>query len=274
VKSLKNSIPENLVNIGVEKGDCIVLHCSCKAIGRDKNYSPSDFIADLLGCIGTEGTLVMPTFTYSYSGIWNAKPFNKDKTPGVLNGVISETFRQMPGVFRSGHPTYSVAAKGKFAKEITEKKENSSPLGKGSSYDAAYKLGAKILLVGVGNNRNSMLHYCEAISSAPYNDIPFRAFWGRSALVENEGKVIEHNLVDEFPACSENFGAADEFLLKNGILKKGFVGNAESMIIKSGEMVPAILKKLDEQPDWLLCDNFTCEPCSLRKKRLREKGLI
>ena len=262
-----------LLNIGVRKGDFLIVHSSFKALGL-KDGAPDDLIHAFLAILGPEGTVMMPTFTYSYSGIWNVRPFNPATTHGADNGILTETLRQYPGALRSAHPTYSVAAHGRHAKQLTQNKENAGALGIGSSYDEAVRLDAKILLLGVGNNRNSMLHYAEVVAGLPYNDIPFREFWGRTALIERDGHSIEAPLKFEFPGCSANFGIADTYLTARGILQRGKVGLAESMLMNSRELIAAVVKKLQAEPAWLLCDHFICEPCSLRKRRLREKGLL
>lgn len=264
---------DDLMRIGVCRGDFLVVHSSFKSLGlRDR--TPSDVIATLLEAAGEDGTLMMPTFTYSYSGIWNVQPFNLAATPGRNNGILTETLRKYPGALRSGHPTYSVAAVGKHAEIVTANRENSSALGIGSSYDEAYRLGAKVLLVGMGNNRNSMLHYAEVAAGLPYNDIPFREFWGRTALVEKNGKAVEVSLEEEFPGCSQNFGVADGYLEEVGAIRRGRICSADSMLMSAKDMLEAVIARLREEPAWLLCENIVCEPCTLRKRRLRDRGLI
>ncbi|MCG2661599.1 MAG: AAC(3) family N-acetyltransferase, partial [Kiritimatiellae bacterium] len=246
---------------------------SFKALGL-KDGIPEDVIHAFLDILGPEGTLMMPTFTYSYSGIWNVRPFNPVTTPGAGNGVLTEALKKHPGALRSGHPTYSVAAIGKQAGMITQDKENASAMGKGSSYDAAIGMGAKILLLGVGNNRNSAIHYAEIMADLPYNDIPFREFWGHTALVEKDGQVKEVSLLREYPACSANFGVVDDYLLQQGIMKSGKIECAPCFLMSGKETTEAVVKRLKKEPAWLLCDNFTCEPCSLRKRRLKERQMI
>ena len=263
----------DLRNIGVKKGDFLIVHSSFKALGLKKG-TPENVISAFLEVLGPEGTLMMPTFTYSYSGIWNVRPFNSATTPGIGNGLLTETFRQYPGALRSAHPTYSVAAIGKHAKTVTQDKGKASPFGRGSSYDVAIGLGAMILLLGVGNNRNSAIHYAEIMADLPYNDIPFREFFGHTAVVKKNDQIKEISLLREYPACSANFGVADDYLLQHGIMKSGKIGCAPCFLMSGKEMTEAVIKRLKKEPAWLLCNNFTCEPCALRKKRLRENGLI
>ena len=269
----KKDLTADLRDIGVIENDCLILHCSFKPL-KVAGYTPDRVIDELLELLGDSGTLMMPTFTYSYSGIWNVTPFNPDSTPGIENGILSETFRLRSGTLRSGHPTYSVAAFGKHAKFLTSNRELCSPLGHGSSYEYAMKLNAKILLLGVGNNRNSMIHYLEVAAGLPYNDIPFRKFWGDTALVEKNGRTDTVPLVPEYPACSDNFSWLDNHLLQEGIAREGQIGGASAFLINARKMKDFLVEQVRQKADCLLCSNIICEPCNLRRLRLKEHGLI
>ncbi len=249
----------------VEPGSLLLVHASfkpCKAVG----LHPEEVIRALLDRLGPEGTLVMPTFSYCYlNHPWKAV-YDPVSTPGVENGILSETFRQIPGVRRSGNPTYSVAVYGKYAEKLTAGSQDNAGLGHGSSYENAFKLGAKILLLNVRNNRNSMLHYAEVASGVPYNDIPFRESWGRNALTIHG----EMKLIPEYSACSEEFGKFDDIFVKQGFAK----ALDGSFLIDAPRMVEFICGEIRKQPDIMLCHDPECEPCVLRRKRLQEKGLI
>ena len=271
-----NAIPEvfkGLQECGLKCSDCVIVHSSYKAFGLE-NKSPCEVIYTFQQFLGTDGTLVMPTFTYSCSGIWNAKPFNPKTTPANGTGILSETLRKYPGALRSEHPTHSVAAIGKHALKITQNKEYITPIGRDSSFEQLYKLGARILLIGVTNNSNSMLHFAEVVARLPYIDIPFRKFCGDTAFVEKEEKIVEVPLSKEYPACSKNFNVVNEYLEKRQIVKHGKICQADCILMDAREMVDTVVENLKENPAWLLCDDFTCEPCNLRKHRLKERGML
>ncbi|MDO9543029.1 MAG: hypothetical protein Q7J98_12005, partial [Kiritimatiellia bacterium] len=59
-----------------------------------------------------------------------------------------------------------------------------------------------------------------------------------------------------------------------GVLRGGKVGQAAAILMDAVKMVAAVKKKLQAEPAWLLCNNFTCEPCMLRKRRLKERKLM
>ena len=249
----------------VPKGAVLVMHASFKA-SKNEGISPREMLEMLMEKLGPEGTLMLPTFTYNYADIWKAVPYDPAATEGIENGILSETFRKMPDGLRSGNPTYSVAAWGKYAELLTKGSTDNAGLGHGSSYENANKLGAKILLFHVGNNRNSMLHYAEAASGIPYNDIPHRESWGRTALTAKG----EMQLNGIFPACSVNFKRFDDVLVRGGIAVK--LGN--SYLIDGPAMVEYIVKEMQRVPDIMLCDDPECEPCVRRRQRLVEKGLL
>jgi aminoglycoside N3'-acetyltransferase len=267
------AILQDLTHLGLQRDDVVVMHSSFKALGRH-DIAPADVIRTLLEAIGPGGTLMVPTFTYSYAGFWDMQPFDPANSPGVDNGILTETVRQYRGARRSAHPTYSVAAIGRHADVITQDKETASALGFGSAYDVAYQLGARILLLGVGNDRNSMLHYAETVAGLPYLDIPWRALAGKTALVVKDSAPVEILLPEEYPACSLGFGVVDPYLETHDLLRRGRVGSANCMLLNSRDMVAAVVERLRREPDWMLCHTFGCEPCTLRRRRLRGLGLL
>ena len=98
----------DLENIGIKKGDVLVVHSSMKSMGHVEG-GPECVIAALTEAVGETGTLIFPSFTYrtSYSDSFYS---NKD-TPSCV-GLLSEVFRKMDGVYRTNHPTHSAAREG------------------------------------------------------------------------------------------------------------------------------------------------------------------
>jgi aminoglycoside N3'-acetyltransferase len=264
---------QDLRRLGLLLDDVVLMHSSLKSLGRQE-VAPADLVRTLLEAIGPRGTLMMPTYTYSYSGFWDVQPFDVANSSSLHNGILTEALRLYPGARRSAHPTYSVAAIGRHADVITHDKERASALGCGSSFDEAYRLGARILLLGVRNDRNSMLHYAESVAGLPYLDSPWRAFAGKTALVLKDGIQVEVPLREEYPGCSLGFDVVDSYLESQGCLRQGKVGSADCMLMDSRDMVPAVVERLKREPDWLLCHTFGCEPCTLRRRRLRALGML
>src|SRR5581483_1714028 len=126
--SVISTLRADLSQLGVRAGDFLIVHSSYKSLGlHDK--SPADVVFTLTQTVGSNGTLMMPTYTYSYSGVWNVAPFDPATSPGIENGVLTEELRNFPDTLRSEHPTYSVAAWGKCARIVTSNKQRASAMG-------------------------------------------------------------------------------------------------------------------------------------------------
>jgi aminoglycoside N3'-acetyltransferase len=270
---MNEDLARDVAELGVARDDHIILHSSFKAVCRPRS-APVDLVSALLHTVGPHGTLMATAFTYSYAGRWGIEPFSPMTTPGVDNGAVAEALRTYPRALRSGHPTHSICAVGALSVALTTGKELASPLGRGSSFEEALDRGAKILLIGVGNDRNSSLHHAEVVAGLPYNDIPFRACWGDTARVRTSGGFTEVTLSREFPGCSRGFSRADAYLRDLGLMPEGRIGSARSLLMDGQRVVEAVVARLRSQADWLLCDSMTCEPCTLRRWRLLEHGLI
>ena len=92
----------------------LVVHSAFSTIGKVE-CGPEGFCRLLMKTIGRKGTLLMPTFTFDlYEGKDFGQPFDIRKSPSSC-GILTETFRKMPGVVRSADPCHSFAAWGKHA---------------------------------------------------------------------------------------------------------------------------------------------------------------
>lgn len=165
---------------GAAEGQHIFVHTSLSKLGYVVGGAEA-LIRALLDIVGKEGTLMMPSQTWKNldptTGVhWEARQewwpvirehwpaYDKEVTPAVGMGAAAEMFRKWPGAERSDHPARSVAAVGKHAAYLTEGHDLSNIFGKGSPLDKLYQLDGRILLIGVGYDKNTSLHLAEAIA--------------------------------------------------------------------------------------------------------------
>ncbi|MBO4633711.1 MAG: AAC(3) family N-acetyltransferase [Lentisphaeria bacterium] len=100
--------------LGLCNGMNLVVHSAFSSIGKVE-CGPGGFCRLLMKTIGRKGTLLMPTFTFDlYEGKNFGQPFDIRNSPSTC-GILTETFRKMPGVVRSADPCHSFAARGKHA---------------------------------------------------------------------------------------------------------------------------------------------------------------
>ena len=102
-------IKNDLIALGLCKGDSVLIHSSFKSVGYVDGGIQTlvDAISD---CIGSNGTLLVPTLSYEHVPMDNPI-YNHAQTPSCV-GAVSEYIRKMPGAKRSIHPTHSCAAIG------------------------------------------------------------------------------------------------------------------------------------------------------------------
>lgn len=150
----------DLAAIGVEPGTTLVVHSSLSALGWVEGGAPT-VVRALLDAVGDDGTLAMPAAT---PHVGEGLPFDRRTTPTTM-GAIAETFRNWPGSLRSEHPLESVCARGPRADEVTADHPLAFSEGPGSPFARLHDLDSRILLLGVGFNRCTALHFAESLAT-------------------------------------------------------------------------------------------------------------
>ena len=143
---------ELLADLGFKQGAVVLLHCSMDSIiHRVPSMTPFKFIDLLIGLLGKEGTLMMPTFPfqgYQLDYINIQRNYNPKLTPSKV-GLVSELFRRRSDVVRSLHPTHSIAAWGKHKEEILIDHHLGTAFGKNSPFYKMCYYNGTVISVGV-----------------------------------------------------------------------------------------------------------------------------
>lgn len=244
----KQSLLDDLENLGIDRRGTLLVHSSMKSIGEVEGGA--DTVLDALSEYMKDGLLVMPTHTWSYINADNPRFYVEDSPSCV--GILTELFRKRPGVVRSLHPTHSVAALGKDAKEFVEGNELfDTPCARGSSWGKLLDREATIMLIGVDLTRNTYIHGVEE-----WLDIPGRLTDTHEQLyvVLPDGTEISVPSRRHRGYPSDNFGKVEEIFLKNGIMYKGVFGDAEVRICDTVSMTNCLFHMLSIDPH-LFSDN-------------------
>ena len=153
-------------SLGIRKGGTLLVHSSMSALGY-VHGGPSTVLAWLTELVGPEGTLVLPSHTWSMANA-GGRTFDVRETPSCV-GVLSDTFWRQPGSVRSLHPSHSVAACGIAADELTRDHiQASTPCGSGTPYARLLAAGGQVLLLGVGLKSHTAFHTVEALADVKY----------------------------------------------------------------------------------------------------------
>lgn len=156
----------DLINLGLEKDDTVLMHCSYKALGE--NISAKEIFDSILEVIGENGTLIMPAFSYN-TVTYDNPVFDRKNTPSCV-GFLPEYFRtEVEGVKRSMHATHSCCVIGKNTEYLIKNHElDITPVGENSPITKIPKLNGKILILGSHPDHSTTLHGVEEMGSAPY----------------------------------------------------------------------------------------------------------
>jgi len=200
----------------------------------------------LIEVLGRDGTLVMPAFSPEVSdpAAWSDHALGEDElklaqdhvpafdaavTPTSM-GIIAETFRNWPDVLRSAHPQVSVTARGPLAERIVVPHAYAWGQGAGSPFERLYDLNATLLLLGVGFNRATFLHFAES-------RVPHGRRKTRRIPIDEDGVRIWCSVPDVGDDLGTYFPRVGAEFSKAGQVSTGLVGQAQSMLTSSRAVV-------------------------------------
>jgi aminoglycoside 3-N-acetyltransferase len=205
-----------------------MVHSSLRKLGFTVG-GPAAVIRALLNVLAPQGTLVMPAESPSISDCHAGAVFDRRTTPTTM-GAIPEAFRTYPGTLRSSHPLVSVCANGPHAGTITAEHTLAFSEGRGTPFQKLYDLDACTLLLGVGFNRCTSLHYAESLVSRRRTTVSrFPVMQdGRRVWVEKPDMAADDGV--HFPIVGRRF-------VEDGQVDIGRVGGAESMLFSTRALV-------------------------------------
>ncbi len=146
--------------LGVKSTDSLLMHSSFKSLGGIEG-GPTGAL-EVLEAAVCDGTLMLPTLSYAH--VTAEHPIYDIKNTPACIGILPETFRKMPGVYRSGSPTHSVGVWGKDAEEIVSKHIlDDTPVGPNSPFSILRDRGGKLLMLGCGVHSCTTMHGVEEL---------------------------------------------------------------------------------------------------------------
>ncbi len=154
--------------MGVKNGDIIFSHVGMGFLGYPKEGKTLEDMfkvisSALLEALEPDGTLLVPTYSYSFC---KGEPFDVQATPSTV-GYFTERFRQLPQAKRSAEPIFSVAGIGPAVDKLFANLP-STCFGPDCLYDRLVKADASICNIGVGFRYATFVHYAEEACKVPY----------------------------------------------------------------------------------------------------------
>ncbi|MFD8780787.1 aminoglycoside N(3)-acetyltransferase [Kitasatospora sp. NPDC059599] len=239
--------------VGVREGMALMVHSSLSGLGRVEGGAAA-VVASLREAVGPGGTVAAPTFTTDtvrdpapgragpptaeIAELRSAVPLFHAGLPSST-GAVAEALRALPESLRSTHPQVSVAAVGAHAREVTARRSLGFAVGRESPFGALHDLGGHVLLIGVGHNRNTALHYAETF--APNRRLKLRRF---PMAIQGERVWIEAPDVGDdndthFPVVGREFE-------ETAGIREVSVGAAPCRLVPLRGLIPFAVRRLTE----------------------------
>lgn len=255
----RQDIVRGLEDMGLSEGDCVMVHASLSSFG-EADGGADTVIDALVEIVGESGTVLMPAMS-------GDTPFNAETSPSGV-GLVTEVFRKRDDTIRSLHPTHSIAGKGPLVKELIEGHIDQptalgpeSPWGRMAARDDSY-----ILLLGVDQDRNTLLHCAEEAVDAPYLNTIEREYIDENG--ERKTKQLER-----YPGPHRDFIGLDPLFEMSGEMKINRIGDAVCRLMPAATMLDLTIKALQRDPAAVLCDNPRCQDCVLQRADIKRAEL-
>ena len=287
----KQQLQDQLESMGLKGDETILIHSSMKSIGEVDGGA--DTVLDAWMEYFKDGLLLLPTHTWKTVNADNPV-YNPQTTPSCV-GLLTNMFMKRDGVIRSLHPTHSMAGYGKSAAEYLAGEEyNNTPCTPGGCYDRLKDAGGKVLLVGVGHERNTYIHSVEEVLNVPnrLSDMPMelviellkedednknkklpyynRADGWKKCIDSNGGYDNNNKLCRKVyvrkhynaqqPHISEDFVKLNQIFLDSGVVKKVKFGDADSLLCDAKEMFNVVRHVIAPDPEYIVTKDTLSMP--------------
>ena len=241
-------------SLGLKKNDTVFVHSSLFSLGIiDKGID--GFHSALKEVIGVYGTIIVPTFTYSFR---RNEKFDIQNTPSAKTiGLYSEYIRKKNSV-RSSDPLFSMAAIGPMANKLM-KRNSFNCFGEHSIYEKLFDQDVKFLCIGISYSSGlSAFMHIEKKAKVPYRkDLMLSGISIGSKGEQYKDYVIhfardEKNFFDGAKIDREEMGL---YLEKNKISKSLNYRYGKHFLISAKQFEQSVLEKLEENPLFMYKQN-------------------
>ncbi len=246
----KQKLINDFNKIGIKKDDSVLVHSSLSKIGFVDGGAET-VVNALFECVGENGTLLFPTFSASGRNktyLEQNPYFDRKNTPSQM-GIITEYFRKLNDVFRSFHPTDSVCAKGRLAEYYTNSHFGQlTPYNEYSPFRKLCLMNGKILMLGTTlNGACTNLHTLEDAVDFKFPVYDNKIF--EVEMIDEKGNksIMKTKVHNPEYSAKRNCDALKPMFEKEGLLIKGSIGEAQSMLIDANKMLEVMMKNYNER---------------------------
>jgi len=236
---------------GIERGDTVYCHSNIGVFGRPEGIGSSHELAQMYldaitDAIGPTGTLIVPTYTYSFC---RKQTFDPATTPSAM-GLLAEWVRTRPGAVRSADPCFSVALLGRDPDRFCHDLPANS-FAPGSTFDRFTAENGKMLCLN--HPGCTLLHYVERQLAVPYRfDKPFTG----TMTVNGNSRTLDWEIFVRYLSDDRLEHDPHPFvdLIKStGMARWRPLGRGEALTITARQVFDSVAQALPNAP-WLLTE--------------------
>lgn len=243
-------LKKQLQDMNLSGKETILIHSSMKAIGEVEGGA--DTVLDAWMEFFGDGLLLLPTHTWKNVNAQNPV-YDPKSTPSCV-GILTNLFRERAGVVRSLHPTHSLAGYGKKAEEFLAGEEMATtPCGPHGCYDKLKMAGGKILLVGVGHEKNTFIHCVEELLNVP-NRLADKPMELEIVMPDGSHRMsyMRKHYNATQPHISEDFVKLTEGYYECGAALPVRFGNADCILCDAQKIFEVTRRVLRKDPEWFV----------------------
>lgn len=245
-----NRLVTDLVALGLQPGDTVMVHASLNAIGRLVG-GPDVVHRAVMAAVGRKGTMLMVVGwaddLYHLAEMPEAEravylaalpPYDPATAHADREtGALAECFRSWPGVRRSRSPTGSFATAGRLAEWLLADQTLDHYYGPGSPLDKLCQAGGRVLLLGSHPEHVTLLHFAEYLADLPEKRSVRHP---EIVMVDGQRRVIEVTALDNSRGIvdwpDDYFATITTEYLRTRPHRSGRVGDADSYLANARDL--------------------------------------
>ncbi len=247
----KHDIWSFLEGMEIASDSVVTMHTSLRSIGEIEGRA--DGLLDALTAYLHDGLLLIPTHTWRIVNRNNPYYDVRSTVPNI--GALPTVAAFRPDAVRTLHPTHSLAVFGKRAEEYAAGEElSASPTPANGALSRLYEENGKILLVGVGHERNTYFHAVDERFNVPnrLSNDPYTI-----TIIDRAGRELKsppfHGHANRSWLYFKNYTPALEYV---GAVRYGNLGNAP-VICCDARRATDVIGRMWSRADRDLCADDT-----------------
>ncbi len=227
----------------------LVVHSAMKAVGPIEGGADT-MIDALLQTLGNDGTLLFPNLNIPHAFDTERPPrfdLRRDSIRRQL-GILPQRFKETYATHFSRHTTHAMMGVGPACASLFLGHDHAGLCcGPGTPWWRLAENGGRILLLGVTQQNNTSIHGAEELLA----DYQLTGEPIEGTVIDRDEKIRVHSRLHRWGNASD-FSRINPSLEEAGGLKRGKIGDAESVLVDAKILQEQLCARLRENSRFLL----------------------